>query len=200
MVPDERLRVTVVTATGLEYSQARKVLGDRVALVRAGIAMRRNGHFIEGTAISCGLAGGLRPDLPTGTILIPSRIGCEDGSFVACDETMTRNLRAAAARLRLRVDRSDLLTTAALVHGERRVAYASAGFGGVDMESGLLDAQRIACVRVVLDTPEREISPAWVNGVRAAVTPSAWRDLPFLMKNGPRCARTAAEVIAEALR
>lgn len=200
MVPDERLHVTVVTATGLEYAQARRVLGERVAHVRAGIAMRSNGSAIEGTAISCGLAGGLREDLPTGTVLIPSRIGCEDGSFITCDETMTRNLRAAAARLRLRVDRSDLLTSGSLVNGTRRVTYASAGFGGVDMESALIDAKRIACVRVVLDTPQCEISPAWLSGARAAFTPSAWRDLPFLIKNGPRCARTAAEVIAEALR
>lgn len=176
------------------------MLRERVAHVRAGIAMQRNGRAIEGIAISCGLAGGLREDLPTGTVLIPSRIGCEDGSFVVCDETMTRNLRAAAVRLRLRVDRSDLLTSASLVNGARRVTYAAAGFGGVDMESGRIDAKRIACVRVVLDTPQREISAAWLNGVRAAVTPSAWGDLPFLMKNGPRCARTAAEVIAEALR
>lgn len=200
MVPDQQLHVTVVTATGLEYAQARKVLGERVSHMRSGIAMARNGHAIDGTAISCGLAGGLREDLATGTVLIPSRIGCEDGSFVLCDETMTRNLRAAAARLRLRVDRSDLLTSGSLVNGARRVAYAAAGFGGVDMESGRIDAPRIACVRVVLDTPQREISPAWLSGPRAAVTPSAWRDLPFLMKNGPRCARTAAEVIAEALR
>jgi hypothetical protein len=68
------------------------------------------------------------------------------------------------------------------------------------METGLLHAPRVACVRVILDTPLREISPAWGNPARALLDVRAWRDLPFLMREGPRCAAVAARVAVSATK
>lgn len=199
MVQSERLRLTVVTATGFEYAQTRRILGSIVNVVRAGIRAHRT-ERIAGTAISCGVAGGLRHDLPTGTVVIPSTVRNLDGGTVACEPALTNQLRDAARRLGCAVIQADLLTTPHFVHRDLRKEYAAQGCAAVDMETALIDADAIVCVRVVLDTPDCEISPAWLNLWGALVSPSAWRDLPFLMKNGPRCARTAAEVIAEALR
>jgi hypothetical protein len=198
MVSRERPLITVVTATGLEYAQARKALPDSIAVIRAGISLRTSRERVNGIAISCGLAGGLRDDLPTGTVLVPHTIALEDGTEVPCDAQLVQKLSDTARTLGRRVQNEPLLTSRALVHGPRRAQWAARGFAGVDMESGFIAAERLACVRVVLDTPHREIAPAWLDGKRAAVTPRAWIDLPFLIKNGPRSAWAAAEVIAAA--
>ena len=157
--------------------------------------MRSAPQFIDGIAISCGLAGGLRDDLATGTVVIPSRVRRPDGTDVYCDAVLVHELEAIARSMHLDVITDPLLTSATLVHGAQRARWASGGYAAADMETGLLRAERLACVRVVLDTPSREIDEAWLSGLRAAVTPRAWRDLPFLMKNGPACALRAAHVV-----
>jgi hypothetical protein len=92
-----------------------------------------------------------------------------------------------------------MATTATLTIGAERAAWASRGCVGADMETGLLGADRVASVRVVLDTPERELHPAWGRPLTALWHPSAWSQLPWLAAEGPRCARLAAEVLAVAL-
>jgi hypothetical protein len=165
--------------------------------VQCGIAAKRSRNFGE-IAISCGLAGGLRNDLPTGTVVIPRRVRRPDGTMLTFDLELSESLRAAAQRLgHVPVD-GPLLTSKTLVHGSERTRWADE-YVAVDMETGLISAKRVACVRVILDTPEREISPAWLKPVQAIFAPSAWRDLPFLAREGQRCARMAAEVIAAAL-
>jgi hypothetical protein len=67
------------------------------------------------------------------------------------------------------------------------------------METGLLGADRVASVRVVLDTPDRELDPAWGRPLTALWHPAAWLQLPWLAAEGPRCARLAAQVLAAAL-
>src|SRR2546429_5554522 len=60
------------------------------------------------------------------------------------------------------------------------------------METGLVLADRVATVRVVLDTPDRELAAAWTRPGRALRSPAAWRELPWLAREGPPCARPAA--------
>ena len=79
-----------------------------------------------------------------------------------------------------------------------REAWASVGFAGVDMETGLIDAPRIAAVRVVLDTPQRELSAEWVEPLRALRSPRNWPQLFWFARNAPRFARRAAQVVAAA--
>lgn len=192
--------ITVVTATGLETAAARKLLPAHVRVMRAGISLRNMRERLDGIAVSCGVAGGLRVDLPTGTVLVPRSFLRPDGTIVHCDADLVESFLAAAHSLGHEAVDAPLLTSATFVHGPARAIWADRGYAGVDMETGLLDAERLACVRVVLDTPGREISPAWGTPGRAAIDPRAWRDLPFLAREGPRCAQIAASVIACALR
>ena len=200
MVSAQRVRViTVVTATAVEYAAAKAVLPQTVRVIRAGISLRRSRVHINGSAISCGLAGGVRDDVPTGAVLIPRIVRRSDGAAIQCDPALVEALIAASRTLGHEPMDAPLLTADALVHGPNRATYASAGISGVDMETGFIDAQRLACVRVVLDTPKREISPAWLHPASIVFHPGAWRDLPFLAREGPRCARRAASVIARAI-
>lgn len=199
MVPEQRVRiiVTIVAATSVEARAARGVAPAGVGVVECGIALDKHTHF-DGLVISCGLAGGLRAGLPTGTVLVPVCVRRPDGSELQCDAAAVDALTRAAVRLGFTVVQDPLVTSAALVYGAQRAQWAAQGFAGADMETGLLAAPRVACVRVVLDTPDREISPAWVQPSRAMLQPRAWLDLPFLMREGPRCSRIAARVAAHA--
>lgn len=191
--------ITVVTATGLEAAEARKALPASVRVLQAGISLRLNTGHIQGIAMSCGLAGGLRDDLPTGTVLIPRSVRRPDGTTVACDPELVESLSTAARALGHEPIDAPLLTSATLVHGADRRKWAAQGFAGVDMETGVIKSDRIACVRVVLDTPFREISPAWQRPVSAIFHLRAWFDLPFLAMEGPRGARLSSLIVAKYL-
>jgi hypothetical protein len=158
--------------------------------------MKRTRTFGE-VAISCGLAGGLRTQLPTGTVVIPRYVRRPDGTTLTCDPELSELLRSAAKRLGHDPVDDPLFTSRTLVHGSERAKWADE-FAAVDMESGFISATRVACVRVILDTPQREISPVWLHPARAFLSPGAWRDLPFLAREGQRCSRLAAEIIAVA--
>jgi 4-hydroxy-3-methylbut-2-enyl diphosphate reductase len=194
--------LTVVAATGLEARAVRRVLPD-VRLVRAGVGLSRlaggGAAGPSGTVVACGLAGSLRAGLSTGTVLVPERLCGPDGGERACDAALVAALAAGARRLGLEPERGPLGTSAALVAGPAREAWAARGCVAVDMESALLEAERLAVVRVVLDTPERDLSTAWLRPATAWLRPAAWRELPWLAREGPRCARLAAEVLAAGL-
>jgi hypothetical protein len=83
-----------------------------------------------------------------------------------------------------------------------RSLWFEKGFAAVDMETAVLAARigRVAGVRVILDTPTHEISPAWVNPRRAAMNPRNWREVVWLARRAPRFTRRAAEVIVAALQ
>jgi len=136
--------------------------------------------------------------VPTGTVLVPQRVRRPDGSELLCDDTAVRALLNAAQQLGFQVVRDPLVTASTLVYGSERAALAAQGFAGVDMETGVISASRVACVRVILDTPQREISPVWLTPARAMFAPRAWIDLPFLMREGPRCSAIAANIAARA--
>jgi adenosylhomocysteine nucleosidase len=188
--------VTIVSATALEAREARKALPE-FRVVEAGIGLTAASVF-EGVAISCGVAGGLRADLPTGTVVVPRSVRRPDGTLLACDPELTDLLSQAARGLGYEPVNLPIYTSVSLVHGNGRAGLASE-YAAVDMETGLINAERVACVRVILDTPLREISPAWLHPERAIFQPRAWFDLPFLAREGPKCARLAAQVIAAAI-
>lgn len=190
---------TIVAATGLE-ARAMRRCAPQVTVIESGVGLAHfDGSRIAGVAISCGLAGALRADLPTGTILIPSAVATSDGVAIACDETWTARLRDAALRLGYTYIDAALLTTDTLVVGNQRDVWATRGFAAVDMETARIPARAIAAVRVVLDTPQRELSPDWLNPARAAINPKNWGQMFWLAREGPRCAELAARVIAAAL-
>ncbi len=192
-------RITVVAATGIEARAARAALGSRARVVQSGIALRGLRGDPGPITISCGLAGGLRDDLPTGTVLIPREVRRPDGTMLTCDpELFAWLVRAARAAGCEPVD-APLLTTARIVRGPQRMRWAQQGYAGADMETGLLQSPRIACVRVILDTPVHEFSAAWENPALVIFRPDAWFDIPFLAREAPRCAALAARIVADAL-
>lgn len=192
--------VTFVAATPLEARAVRRRAGS-IRVLECGIALARsNASSINGAVISCGLAGGLREDLPTGTVVIAREVQSPDGTVRTCDEDLVERLRDAAQRLGHKSVVAPLLTSATLVTGPERAAWASKGFAAVDMETGLLRAERLAAVRVILDTPLRELSPEWLHPARAMLRPSNWPQLFMLAREAPRCADLAARVAAAAFQ
>ena len=194
-------RPLVVAATALEARAVRRAVPG-VRLVRSGMALSRldpAARHPTGPVITCGVAGGLVPGLATGAVLVPSRVMRPDGEFVACDPALVEALAAAARRLGHEPVLAPMATAHELVVGAERAAWAARGCAGVDMETGLLHAERLASVRVVLDTPERELHDAWRRPVTVLWRPVALAQLPWLLAETSRCARRAAAVLAEAV-
>jgi hypothetical protein len=192
-------RVTVVAATGLEARAAKAALGNRAHVMQAGIALRGLRTDPGPVVISCGLAGGLSDDLPTGTVLIPRDVRRPDGTILHCDDALVDALVSAARKAGCEPIEAPLLTSARIVRGPDRMRWAQQGYAGADMETGLLRAPRVACVRVILDTPVHEFSAAWESPAMVIFRPDAWLDIPFLARQAPRCAALAARIIADAL-
>ncbi|HEX8806511.1 MAG TPA: hypothetical protein VF741_06160 [Candidatus Aquilonibacter sp.] len=190
---------TVFAATSLE-SRAVRRHAPAARIVESGVGLTRMlDATVDGVAISVGLAGGLRVDVPTGTLVIPSAVATDNGTAIACDPRWTTRLRAAAAHLGFAFLDAALLTSETLVVGDARATWAARGFAAVDMETARIPAHAIAAVRVVLDTPQRELSPDWLHPSRAMLRPRNWGQMLWLAREGPRCADLAARVLAVAL-
>ncbi|MBV8367015.1 MAG: hypothetical protein JO194_11030 [Candidatus Eremiobacteraeota bacterium] len=177
-------------------------LGPRrdVRIIECGVRLKRlNRPEFDGPVITCGLAGGLTPELSTGSVVIAQRVMASDGRVVECDEQLFAQLMRAARDEGHEPHAGMLLTSEALVNGASRAAWLQRGCIAVDMETGLVRAPRIACVRAVLDTPARELSDAWLAPWTIAWRPDAWPQIGWIAREGPRCARVAARVLAKAL-
>ena len=192
--------VTLIAATRIEVRALLRAMPP-ARVVECGIALSRcEGVDLGDTVISCGLAGGLRSGLRTGSIVIPQCVRRPDGSEFACDTELLRQLVTAARDRGYEPLTAPLLTSVALVRGTERERWARMGYAAVDMETGLLNAARIAAVRVVLDTPERELSATWLHPGRAMLDPRNWAQARWLAREAPRCSAIAAEIIAAACR
>jgi len=191
--------LTVVTGTSLETKAVARAL-PRVRCIEAGIALRKLDHsHLSGLVVTCGLAGGLRDGAGTGTLVVPERVSTPDGQAIRCDDEVRSAVLAVARGLGLAVDEGPLLTSSTLITGSERADWARRGFVAADMETGFLRAARVAAVRVILDTPQRELSTLWLQPARVIAHPSIWPQALWLGLNGPRCARLAANVLAAAV-
>lgn len=193
---------TVVAAMGVEAWAVRRRV-PQIRLIRGGIGLATMRDSVTTpVALSVGLAGGLAAEHSPGTVVIPSRIGRAGGVPLATDPAWTAALLAASRRLGFPTLDGALITTDVLVTDATRHAWAAHGFVAVDMESSAIAAltPRVAAVRVILDTPVHEISPAWVRPARAALNPRNWREGAWLLRTAPRLSLRAAQVLAEALR
>jgi hypothetical protein len=190
---------TVVAATRLEARAVRRALPTATVLW-SGVGLSRLSvpTVLNGPVVTCGIAGSLRRDVRAGTVVIPGCVLAPDGRTIECDRELVSALTGAALRMGLSVESRPMLTTRRLVTGAERLALAEGGCVAADMETGFLDAPALASVRVVLDTPDRELSPVWAHPWRALWQPVAWTELPWLLRDGPRCARLAARVLAAA--
>lgn len=190
----------VVTATSVEAKAARRAMPGR-DVIEAGIALCHP-ERVEGlhAVISCGLAGGLHHHLPTGTVVIPFDVLRPDGTSMHCDRELSERLIAAARARGTEPVTDPIVTTTHLITGDDRRTWSQRGYAAVDMETGLLRAARVAAVRVVLDTPLRELSEEWLRPARALFNPRLWPEAMWLARHGPRCAKLAAAIVRDALR
>jgi hypothetical protein len=190
--------ITIVTAVALEANAVRRELPN-ATVVEGGIALAKLREPLRGTVVVCGVAGGLRGDLPTGTVLVPRRVRRPDGSELECDAELVAAFAASARRLGVEPILDPLLTAATIVNGAARLQWAERGYAGVDMETGLIQASRVAAVRVVLDTPQHELSTDWVIPLRAMLKPWNWLQALWLAREAPRAARLAARVVTQVI-
>lgn len=189
--------VTFIAATSLECGALRRALpGARV--VQTGIALANVDRELGEAVVSCGVAGGLREDLPTGTLLVPREVGRPDGRRLRCDPELVEAFAQSARRLGIEPVFDPLLTADAIVNGAARARWAAQGYAGVDMETGRIAAARVAAVRVVLDTPQRELSSDWSSPALAILRPRNWPQAFWLAREAPRAAALAANVVAGA--
>jgi hypothetical protein len=194
--------VTVIAAMGVEARPFARH-APQLRLVRAGIGLATLDPQLLMTPVvlSVGLAGGLTADLVSGTVVIPAQVARQDGVLIPCDPAWSAALERASRQLGYPTSTATLLSADALVTHAGRELWAKRGFAAVDMETAVLAgmARRIAAVRVVLDTPTRELSPAWERPGRAALNPRNWREGAWLVRSAPRYCRRAALVVATAL-
>lgn len=192
-------RIAVFAATSLERRAAARHIAN-AQIVECGVALSKiHGVPPVDVAISFGLCGGLRDGVATGTLVIPYAVYSTNGEIKTCDEAWTQRLRAAARALGYPLVDAPLLTSSTLVTGTRRARWANDGLAAVDMETMQLPVQRVAAVRVILDTPQHELSPEWIKPERALLNPRNWPQAIWLARNAPRCADLAARVVAKAL-
>ncbi|HLY02515.1 MAG TPA: hypothetical protein VKR56_08450 [Candidatus Cybelea sp.] len=194
MPPSVSPGITLIAATSLECNALRRVLPE-ARVVQVGIALADLRAPLGDTIVSCGLAGGLRSDLPTGTLLIPREVRRPDGDALLCDAELVEALAEGARSLGIEPVFAALLTTDSIVNGAARDMWAAQGFAGVDMETGRLAAPRVAAVRVILDTPHHELSAEWRTPLRAMLNPRNWPQAAWLAREAPRAARLAALVL-----
>jgi 4-hydroxy-3-methylbut-2-en-1-yl diphosphate reductase len=168
-------------------------------VVRVGIGGRPPGRM-PGIVISAGLCGGLLPEQAPGTVVIPTEVVDEQGVTHACDAGVVAALGKAARYLRFPVTSGSLISTSAMVTGPERGKWAGRGHVAVDMESAAAaeSAQRFGVLRVILDTPSRELSGAWAEPARAIRQPSNWSEAIWLGVNAPRYALRVGAVLEAA--
>ena len=173
----------MVVATRLEAWAAGRLL-PRHVVWRCGIGARRLPGIDQAPlAVSCGLAAGLRPDLAPGAVLIPGAVSWLGRPHSSCDLEMVARLRDAAHRLGFEVVTDAMVTVDRLVRGADRGMWADKGYVGADMETARLmgGGRRVAAVRIILDTPVRDLSI--VNGF-------------WLARWSPVYARRAAAIVS----
>jgi hypothetical protein len=192
------LSLVLIAATALEARALRRELpGARV--VETGVALARLDEPLGDAVVSCGLAGGLRDGLPTGTLLVPRHVCRPDGRIVHCDPELVQAFARGARELGIEPLFDPMVTAETLVTAAERGRWAARGYAGADMETGRIDAVRLAAVRVVLDTPRHELSADWLHPACAMLKPWNWSQAFWLAREAPRAARLAARVVAQGI-
>jgi hypothetical protein len=201
-----RQEVLVLAAMAMEWRAIRRALaatGNPAQVARCGIALR---HWTpppppHPAFITCGLAGGLRADLPPGPVVVADAVATEDGEPVACDPRWVAALTAGARACGHEPVVGPMLTARRLVVGDARAGWAGKGFAAAEMETALLIATGapLASLRVIIDAPAAEVSEHWVSPGRAAIDPRRWREAMWLGARAPRYSRLAARCLAAGL-
>jgi 4-hydroxy-3-methylbut-2-enyl diphosphate reductase len=145
-----------------------------------------------------GFCGALDDTLGHGELVVAGELRDPDGGVTSCPgaETLADELLRAGLRARV----GTIASARRLVVGDARGRLAAAGAIAVDMESAWLApaaaGRPFAVVRVVVDTPEREVHRplATVNGIlrASAVLRRAVRPLEVWARTAPAGATVEA--------
>lgn len=196
----------MLAALGMEWRAIRRALsatGNPAQVVRCGIGLQRwtPPRPPLPALITCGLAGGLRSDLPPGTVVVADRVAMEDGVAVACDPGWVAALVGGVRACGHEPVVGPMLTARGLVVGKARGAWAGKGFVAAEMETALLvpTGAPLASLRVIIDAPTAEVSEHWVSPGRAALDPRRWGEAMWLAARAPRYSRLAARCLAAGL-
>ena len=188
-------------ATRLEAWAARRALPRGVAVERIGVGLRGWSPPAARPFVSCGLAGALPESITPGTVIVPEWVEVASGDRVRCHAPLVEALVAASRTLGHEPVTGPLITTPRLVTGHERQDWSAKGFVAADMETGLLlnRHSRGAAVRVVLDSPQRDLSAAWERPWRALLEPWLWPQAFWMGLSAPAYALRAAAVVRAAL-
>jgi len=188
----------VIEAAALRWAVPRAtVLRTGVGPARAAAAAARASRLAGAAVAVGGFCGGLTDDLRPGDIVVASEVRGPSGQPVMCSsEALVATLRARAARAGRagrglpRVFVGPVVSVDHVVRGAERAALAADGALVVDMESAWLApaaaGRPFAVLRVVLDTPAREVTRPLAMLI-AGIT--AWR---VLRRAGPALGAWAA--------
>jgi hypothetical protein len=176
--------VTLACATRAEQRAARRA-GARTTLVGLGVA---NG-VPDGPVISFGLAGALRDDLPSGTVLDATRVVDSDGAVL----WEGKPLGVPGAQPVTILAAENVVDDPA----ERRRLHEATGADAADLESGPLarSGRLRGVLRAVSDTPERTL-----HGISDGVTPAGAYDWAGLARAFAREPRGFARAAGDARR
>jgi len=167
---------------------------------RAASAAARAIEGGAGLLVSWGLAGALAAAVAPGTVLLPRRVGAENGTPLAVDAAWHARLAALADDFR--VENGDLLTVPAALESPaaKRAAAAATGAVAVDMESASVAAVAaragvpFVALRVVVDALDDSLpsgAEQWIDehggrrlapALRAVVSIGQWRPLVTLAR------------------
>ena len=201
IAPPATPEIAVVAATRLEAWAVRRAIPQTMPIVRIGVGGTSASRLTHATAVVCGLAGSLTDELAAGSVLIPQIVGLPSGESITCDSALQDAFLRAARELGFTPSSAPLITLPTMATGAEREAWRCRGFAAVDMESALAVAAdgRLAVVRVVLDSPRREISGEWLSPVAALARPWLWPQAVRLAIDAPRYALRAARIVARGL-
>ena len=130
--------------------------------------------------LSFGVAGGLDPALPSGSLVVAGTLIAAEGPYAPDPEWSARLAAATGARL-LPVAGSDLLVTSA---AEKAALRARTGAAVVDMESAVVARLGVpfAVLRAVGDTAGEALPPAAAHGLDEEGNPAPWRVMRALLR------------------
>jgi 4-hydroxy-3-methylbut-2-enyl diphosphate reductase len=158
---------------------------DAIEILRVGMgpgSARGASHGLgvaPGPVLVAGVAGACAPGLGPGDIVLASEIRTPDGATLACADPAI--LAAVLREAGLSVHVGPVASRPKVVTGRARAELGAAGVLAVDMESAWLaraaGPRPLSVLRVVLDTPERELFNPILTVTGLATALGALRDV-----------------------
>lgn len=140
--------------------------------------------------LSFGVAGGLAPRLPPGTLLLPRAVIAADGRRFDVDAGLHRRLWAALAAAGLHAETGELLALETVLATPQAKAAHHARHGAIAVDLESLPAARaaqaagkpFAVLRAIADPAGRGLPPAALVGLHPSGRPAPGRVLAALVR------------------